>query len=108
MSDEKEIVVKAPSRPVVAPEKKAQKAAERAVEEEKYGILQVSKRLSRFLGFTSLASGVLLVVLMAYGDFSGQTSLFFLSLNPPIPIIGLWIFIGLINIVAGFLLMGSE
>jgi hypothetical protein len=109
-SDEKkeEITVKAPSRPIIPPEKRAEKTAERALEEERYGVLQVPKKIGKYIGAVSLGTGILLIGLLMYAIFSDQTDLIFLSLGSSLPIVGLWIFVGLISIVIGFLLMGSE
>jgi hypothetical protein len=110
MADDKneDIVVKAPSRPVTAPEKKAQKTAERALEEERYGVLAVPKKIGRYFGVISLSTGIVLVVLLAYASLSGNSNLIFLSLASSFPIVSLWIFVGSVSIVVGFLLMGSE
>ena len=57
MADEKkeDIIVKAPSRPVTAPEKKAETTAERALEEERYGVLSVPARVGTYLGVLSVS-----------------------------------------------------
>jgi hypothetical protein len=103
-----EIIVKAPSKPVTDPEKKAQKTAERALEDERLGVLEVPKKIGKYLGTVSFATGILLVGLLTYSIFSGQTNLIFLSLGSSFPIVFLWVFVGLVSIVVGFLLMGSE
>lgn len=103
-----EIIVKAPSKPVTAPEKKIQKTAERALEEERIGVLEVPKKIGKYLGAVSFATGILLVGLLTYSIFSGQTNLIFLSSSSSSPIVFLWVFVGLVSIVVGFLLMGSE
>jgi hypothetical protein len=110
MEDDKkeDIIVKAPSKPVITPEKKAKKTTERALEEERYGVLAVPKKVGKYLGALSLGTGILLGILLAYASFSGQTTLIFLSLGPAYPTVALWISVGLISIIAGFLLMGSE
>jgi len=45
---EKEIVVRAPSKRVIHPEKKAEKAAEKALEEERFGVLQISHKVGMY------------------------------------------------------------
>jgi hypothetical protein len=109
-TDEKkeEIIVKAPSRPIITPEKKAEKIAERALEEERYGVLEVPMKIGKYVGAMSLCTGTLLIVLLACAGFSGRTNLILLSLGSSFPIVSLWIFVGLISIVVGFFLMGSE
>jgi hypothetical protein len=103
-----EITVKAPSRSIIDPEKKAEQATERALEEERYGVLGVPKKIGRFFGGISLGAGMLLFALLAYSNVSGQTSLVFLSSASSLPIVALWLFVGLISVVVGFILMGSE
>jgi len=44
-NNEKEIVVRGPSKPATPPEKKAEKDAERALEEERFGVLQISQKV---------------------------------------------------------------
>lgn len=103
-----EITVKAPSKSAIAPEKIAEKRTERALEEERYGVLQVPGKIGKYLGATSLGTGILLVLLLAYASFSGQTGLAFMLVGSSLPITSLWIFVGFISIIVGFLLMGSE
>ncbi|MCW4009079.1 MAG: hypothetical protein NWF05_00455 [Candidatus Bathyarchaeota archaeon] len=102
-----EITVKAPSKSVVAPEKKAERAAERALEEERYNVLQVPKKVGKYLGFASVLLGAALFILLAYGSLTGQ-SLMFLSASSAWSIVGLWIVVGSVSVVTGFLLIGSE
>jgi uncharacterized integral membrane protein len=110
MADEEkeEIVVKAPSKPVISPEKKAAKAAERALEEERYGVLEVPKRTGKYFGVLSIGVGLVLLVLLAATSFSGQSGMIFLSTGSSVPVLILWIVVGLVSIIVGFLLMGSE
>jgi uncharacterized integral membrane protein len=106
--EKEEIIVKAPSKPVISPEKKAAKAAERALEEERYGVLEVPKRTGKYFGVLSIGVGLVLFVLLAVAGFSGQSSIVFLSFSSSFPVLVLWIVVGLVSIVVGFLLMGSE
>ncbi len=103
----KEITVRAPSKPVIAPEKKAQKATEKALEEERYGILQVPKKTGTYIGASSVVTGIMLFVVLAYMNLSGQVSGMFSS-GASLWVLGLWLVVGLISIVTGFFLMGSE
>ncbi len=107
--DEKkeEITVKAPSTPVIDPEKKIQKATEKALEEERYGILQVPKKTGTYIGASSVVMGVILFVVLAYMNLTGQVSGMFSS-SAALWVLGLWLVVGLMSIVAGFFLMGSE
>lgn len=108
MAEEKkeEIIVKAPSRPVTTPEEKARKNAERALEEERYGVLAIPKKVGKYLGVASLATGIMLVIMLSYATVSGQIAQMFSSTS--VQFIVLWVFVGLITITIGLLLMGSE
>ena len=106
--EEKEITVKAPSKPVVSPEKKAEKTAEKSLEEERFGVLQFPKKISRYLGVTVATTGVLLLSLFAYMSATGQTSGILLDSETGSLSLVVWGFVGLINIVVGFLFMGRE
>jgi hypothetical protein len=107
--DEKnEITVKAPTKPIIAPEKKAEKDAEKALEEERYSVLQIPKKVGKYIGISSVIVGFSLFVLLAYGTLIGQSKWVFLSSASPLPIVGLWIVVGIVSVVVGFLLIGSD
>lgn len=106
--EKKEITVKAPSKPVVAPEKKAEKAAEKALEEERYGVLHIPKKVGKYIGISSASVGVSLFILLAYVGLAGHINWIFLSSASSLPIVGLWIVVGIVSVVVGFLLMGSD
>jgi len=106
--DKEEIVVKAPSNPVVSPEKKAEKAIEKALEEERFGTLQISKKFGSYFGASAVAAGVVLLCIFAFVVITGQVSWISLSSEAAVFSIILWVFVGIVNIVSGFLLMGSE
>ncbi len=106
--DVKEITVKAPSKPVVSPEKKAEKETEKSLEEERYGVLQFRKEVGQYIGAAAAGVGVLLLCLIVYTSLTNQTSGILLTAQANTFSLGLWIFTGIINIVVGLLLMGSE
>jgi hypothetical protein len=106
--DAREITVKAPSKPVVSPEKKAEKATEKSLEEERYGVLQIRKKVGEYLGALAASVGVLLLCLIVYTSLTDQTSGILLTARANTFSLGLWIFTGVVNIVVGLLLMGSE
>jgi hypothetical protein len=106
--EKKEITVKAPSKPVIPPEKKAEKVAEKALEEERYNVLQIPKKVSKYMGIFSVSLGVSLFVLLAYAGLTCQRNWIFLSSASLLPTVGLWIVVGLVSVVVGFLLMESE
>jgi hypothetical protein len=106
--DEKEVTVRAPSKPVVAPEKQAEKKTEKALEEERYGVLQFPKKISRFLGAAVAATGVLLLGLFAYMSATGETGGILLASGSGSASLAVWTIVGLFNIVAGFVFLGRE
>jgi predicted phage tail protein len=106
--EKKEITVKAPAKSVVAPEKKAEKAAEKELEEERYTVLQVPNKVGKYLGLFSVIVGAAFLVLLTYVGVINQSSWLLLSANSSLPILGLWFVVGLASVIVGFLLMGSE
>jgi hypothetical protein len=106
--EKEEITVKAPSKPVVSPEKKAEKAVEKSLEEERFEILQISKKVGSYFGASVVFVGVLLLCLFAYVSITGQAWVILLSSEATAFSLVLWIFVGIVNIISGFLLMGSE
>ena len=104
----KEVVVRAPSKPVTPPEKKTEKAAEKALEEERFGVLEMSRRISVFFGVSVLTAGVLLLCLFAYVTITGHMD--WMAISPETAFLALvvWIFVGVVNVVGGLLLMGSD
>ncbi|MCW4006856.1 MAG: hypothetical protein NWF04_09760 [Candidatus Bathyarchaeota archaeon] len=105
--ENKEITVKAPSKPVVSPKKKAEKTTQKALEEERYGILQVPKRIGKYMGACAAAVGAVLMALLFYTSIF-QANWLFLSAETPLWSLGIWFVIGGISILTGFLLIGSE
>jgi hypothetical protein len=106
--EKKEIIVKAPAKPVVSPEKKAEKAIEKSLEEERFDLLRISSKVGAYLGVAVVCVGALLLCLVAYTGITGQAGLFVLSSETTTFSLVLWLFAGILNIVGGFLLLGSE
>ena len=106
--EKEEIIVKAPSKPVVSPEKKAEKAIEKSLEEERFEILQISNKVGAYFGATVVFVGVLLLCLFAYVRITGQAGVVILSSEATMFSLALWVFVGIVNIISGFLLMGNE
>jgi len=106
--DKEEIVVKAPSKPVVSPEKKAEKAIEKALEEERFGTLKISNKFGSYFGVSAIVAGVVLLCIFAFVAITGQVSWISMSSEAAVFSFVLWILVGIVNIVSGFLLMGSE
>lgn len=106
--EKKEIIVRAPTKPVVTAEKKAERAIERSLEEERFDILQVSNELGVYFGVAVTVIGILLLCLFVYVGITGQSGLIVLSSEATFFSKFLWIFIGLLNIISGFLLIGNR
>lgn len=106
--EKKEVIVKAPSKPVLSPERTAKKQTEKALEEERFGVLQISKKVSKYLGITTAVVGFLVLGLFVYISATGQTSGILLSSQTASLSLVVWILVGLVNVVIGFLFMGSE
>ncbi len=106
--EKKEITVKAPPKPVTPPEKKVEKVVEKALEEERFGVLQVSRRFGICFSASMLVSGVLLLCLFAYVTLTGYVDWIIISPEIAFPGLLVWIFVSIVNIVGGFLLVGSE
>jgi len=106
--EKEEIIVKAPSKPVVSPEKKAERTLEKSLEEERFDLLKGSNEFGAYFGVAVVAVGILLLIIFAYVSLSGQAGLLVLSSNSTMFSMFLWLFVGLLNIIGGFLLIGNE
>ena len=106
--EQKEITVKAPSKQVIDPQKKIEKATEKALEEERYTVLQIPKKAGKIVGYLSTCIGTLLLILLVSASLSIEGNWAILSSTSSLPIIGVWILTGLISIVIGFVLIGTE
>jgi hypothetical protein len=105
--EKKEITVKAPSKSAFSAEKKAEKAAVKALEEERFNVIKVSQKFGKYFGVLSICIGAVLLTFLAYTTFAFESNSILLT-TTSIPILSLWMTAGLISIVVGFLLMGSE
>jgi hypothetical protein len=106
--EKEEIIVNAPSKPVVSPEKKAEKAIAKSLEEERFELLHISSNVGSYLGAAVISAGVLLLCLFVYVGMTGQSGLVALSSEASGFSVTLWIFVGLLNIIGGFILLGSD
>jgi len=106
--NENEIVVHAPSKPITHPEKKAERATEKALEEERFGVLRISHKVGTYFSISMLGAGALLLCLFTYVTVTGYAD--WIMISPEITFLGLvmWVFVGVVNVVGGLLLMGSE
>lgn len=102
----KEIVVPAPYILTTPSKETAKKVAERALEEERMGVLEVSHRVAVRFGVLALATGILLIVLWAYVTVTGEMNWVTTSPNTTIFFFAALAFVGIISIVGGLLLMG--
>jgi hypothetical protein len=106
--ESEEITVKAPSKSAVSAEKQSQKTAEKSLEEERFKVLQFPKKISRYIGVTVIATGVLLILLFGFMGVTGQTEGVLLSSESGFLDLVLWGFVGLLNVIVGFLFLGRE
>jgi hypothetical protein len=106
--DKKEVVVSAPSKPIGDSEKRAEKIAQKALEQERYEVLQFPKKISKYFGLMVISTGALILFLFAYVTITGQTSGVLLSSETDLLSLVFWGFLGLINIVLGFIFLGRE
>lgn len=106
--EKKEVIIKAPAKQIIDSQRKIEKATEEALEEERYTVLQWPKRFSKYIGYTSTAIGALLFVLLCASSLSAEANWAVLSSQASLPIIGIWILTGLVSVIVGFLLIGSE
>lgn len=106
--EKEEIRVRAPSKSVTPPEKRTEKAAEKALEEERFGVLAVSRRVGKYFGASILVAGALLLCVFTYLTLTDHAD--WMMISPEITFLGfaVWILVSVINILGGFLLMGSE
>jgi hypothetical protein len=105
--EKKEITVKAPAKPEMSAEKQSEKAAVKALEEERFSVLQFPKKISKYIGLLVISTGFLLFFLIFYVYLTGQTGVF-LSTESSLFSLVLWGFVGLINIFVGFIFLGRE
>lgn len=107
-NEKEEIIVKAPSKPVVSTDKKVERARERLLEEERFDVIHVSSEVGVSFGASTAIVGILLLCIFAYVIITGEAGLIILSSDYMGFSLGLWVFVGLLNIISGFLLLGSE
>lgn len=106
--DKKEIVVPPPPKSVTPREKRAERAAQKALEKERFGVLQISHKVGTYFSASMLVAGALLLCIPTYVIVTGYID--WIVISPEMPFLGLtvWVLAGMINIVGGLLLMGSE
>ena len=102
-----EITVKAPSKPVTAPEELAQKNAEKRLEEERFNVLEFRKKISQYVSVALLLTGASLLGFLIYSTATGQVGGLFSSEVGPFGLAA-WMFVGLINIIVGLLFLGRD
>ena len=105
---EKGIVIQGPSEFITHPDKRAKIAKEKALEEERFGVLQISDKMGTYFSASMLVAGVLLLGVFAHVMLVGLAD--WITLSPDMPFVGLlvWVLISIINIFGGLLLMGSK
>ncbi len=105
--ENKEVFVKAPSKSVIAEEVKAEKAAVKALEEERFNVISIGKRVGQYFGLSSMIVGAILLLTLGYFAINQSTAILF-SAGVSVSVLGLFVVAGLMSILAGFLLIASE
>jgi len=100
---EDENTVDGPTFSITQPEKKVEKDTKRSIEEERYGVLQVSHKIGAFFSFSMIVSGVILFFLSIF-QLITHSNLF--SENT-ILILVVYVFVSIVNSVGGLLLIGK-
>lgn len=103
----REIRIFAPFRPSIRPEEAIIKAQRKALEEERFKVLEFSRRISRKFSPLPIIVGVSLLITSTY-LFITNTGLAADSSEIKALFIMLSIILGVINVVTGLLLMGSD
>ncbi len=106
--EKKEVIVKAPSKSVFSEQEKAEKAAVKALEEERYNVLSISKTVGQYFGLSSIIIGVLLLLTLAYTEIVNQSTAALFSNGFSVALLGILVAAGLISIFVGFLLIAGE
>lgn len=103
----REIRIFAPFRPTVRPEEAAMKAQQKALEEERFRVLELSRRIGRRFSLLPVIVGASVLITSIYLVIT-NTVLMVDSPEIKAFFIALSIFLGVINVVSGLLLMGSD
>lgn len=102
------IVVQGPSEPVTHPDKRAEIAAEKALEEERVGVLEILGKVGTYFGASMLVVGISLLCVFAYVVLTGFEDWIVISFDMPFLGLLVWILAGIANLLGGLLLMGSK
>ncbi len=105
---ERGIVVQGPSESVTHPDKRAKIAAEKALEEERVGVLEISGKVGTYFSASMLLVGISLLCVFAYVMLTGFEDWIVISYDMPFLGLLVWIFAGIANVLGGLLLMGSK
>ena len=103
----REIRIFAPFRPSLRPEEAVIKAQRKALEEERYKVLEFSRRISRKFSLLPIMAGASLLITSTY-MFVTNAVLIVDSPEIKVLFITLLVLLGIVNVVAGLLLMGSD
>lgn len=106
--ENKEVFVKAPSKSVIAEEVKAEKATVKALEEERFNVISIGKRVGQYFGLSSMIVGAILLLTLGYFAINQSTAILFSAGGVSVSVLGLFVVAGLMSILAGFLLIASE
>lgn len=106
--EKKGVIIQGPSEIITPPDKRAKVAKEKALEDERFGVLQISAKMGTYFSASMLIAGVLLLVIFAHAMLVGLAD--WITLSPDMPFVGLvvWVLISIVNIFGGLLLIGSK
>jgi pheromone shutdown protein TraB len=106
--EKKEVIVNAPSKSVFSEEKKAEKAAVKALEEERYNVISINKTVGQYFGLSSVIVGIVLLLTLVFNEIINQSTATLFFADVSVALLGLLVAAGLISVFVGFLLITSE
>ena len=106
-NEKHEIRVSAPSRPSLRPEEAIIKTQQKALEEERFRVLELSRRIGKKFAPMPIIVGASLLIISVYLIVTNAVLTFLMVGSPEIKtfFIVLSIFWGVVNVVTGLLLM---
>ena len=106
----REIRISAPIRPTLRPEEAIIKAQQKALEEERFRVLEFSRRIGKKFGPIPVIVGAYLLIISVYLVITDTVLTVLMAGSPEIKVFFtvFSIFLGVVNAVTGLLLMGSD
>jgi hypothetical protein len=103
--DERKTVVPGPRYRFTHPEKRAERDKQKAFQEERFRVLQLTQQIGTYFSATMVTAGALLLGVLAYVVVARAP-----LISPEMPFLSfvVWVFAGIANVVGGLLLIGSK